>query len=78
VFATTDFNSARYPYYMRVDLRVDKKFNFKKVSIVGYLEIQNLFNRENIYNYFWNVQKNKLGTIYQWAFFPVGGVSVQF
>lgn len=78
IFATTDFNSVRYPYYMRVDLRVDKKFNFKKVSVVGYLEIQNLFNRENIYNYFWNEQKNKLGTIYQWAFFPVGGVSVQF
>jgi len=25
VFATDDFNSERYPYYMRIDLRVDKK-----------------------------------------------------
>jgi outer membrane receptor for ferrienterochelin and colicin len=78
VYATDDFNSARYPYYMRVDLRVDKKFNFKSASLVGYIELQNVFNRENIYNYFWNEEKNKLGTIYQWAFFPVGGVSVQF
>ncbi|MBK8550329.1 MAG: TonB-dependent receptor, partial [Ignavibacteria bacterium] len=44
VFATDDFNSARYPYYMRVDLRVDKKFDFKNASLVAYLEIQNLFD----------------------------------
>lgn len=78
IFSTSDYNSARYPYYMRFDVRVDKKFNIKKISIVGYLEIQNLFNKDNIYNYFWNENKNRLGTIYQWAFFPVGGISVQF
>lgn len=78
IYATTDFNSARYPYYMRFDVRVDKKININKISIVGYIEIQNLFNKDNIYSYFWNENKNQLGTIYQWAFFPVGGVSVQF
>jgi len=78
VFATNDFNSARYPYYMRVDLRVDKKFDFKGASLVGYIEFQNLFDRENIYSYYWNKDSKKAGTIYQWAFFPVGGVSVQF
>lgn len=78
VFATDDFNSARYPYYMRIDLRVDKKFNFKSSSIVAYIELQNLFDRQNIYAYYWNEDVNEFGTIYQWAFFPVGGVSVQF
>jgi Carboxypeptidase regulatory-like domain/TonB-dependent Receptor Plug Domain len=78
VFATDDFNSSRYPYYMRVDLRVDKKFDFKGSSLVAYLELQNLFDRQNIYSYYWNEDTNKPGTIYQWAFFPVGGVSVQF
>lgn len=78
IFSTADYNSSRYPYYMRFDVRVDKKININKISIVGYIEIQNLFNKDNIYNYFWNEEKNELGTIYQWAFFPVGGVSVQF
>jgi outer membrane receptor for ferrienterochelin and colicin len=78
VYATDDFNSARYPYYMRIDLRVDKKFDFKSASLVAYLEVQNLFDRENIYSYYWNEDYNELSTIYQWAFFPVGGVSVQF
>ena len=78
VFATDNFNSLRYPYYMRVDLRVDRKFDFKKTSIVAYLELQNLFDRENIYSYYWNENSKKPGTIYQWAFFPVGGISFQF
>jgi hypothetical protein len=78
VYATDNFNSFRYPYYMRVDLRVDKKFDFKGASLVAYLELQNLFDRQNIYSYYWNEDKKKLSTIYQWAFFPVGGISVQF
>lgn len=78
VFATDDFNSARYPYYMRIDLRADKKFDFKNASLICYLELQNLFDRENIYAYYWNEDTKSPGTVYQWAFFPVGGISVQF
>ena len=78
VFATDDFNSARYPYYMRVDVRVDKKFDFQKSNITAYLELQNVFDRQNIYAYYWNEDYKELSTIYQWAFFPVGGISFQF
>ncbi len=78
VFATDNFNSERYPYYMRIDLRLDKKTDFKSTTIIGYIEIQNILNRDNIFSYFWNEDKNELGTIYQWSFFVVGGVSIQF
>lgn len=77
-FKTNEFNSERYPYYMRIDVRVDKKFNFRKISIITYVELQNILDRANIFDYFWNEDKNELGTIYQWAFFPIGGISVQF
>ncbi|MCX7877041.1 MAG: hypothetical protein N2510_00200, partial [Ignavibacteria bacterium] len=72
------FNEARYKDYNRFDLRIDKKWNFKRMSIVSYIELQNLFNTENVYQYFWNEYKNELGTIYQWKFLPVGGISIQF
>jgi len=72
------FNGERYPDYNRLDLRVDKKFYFKKISITGYFELQNVYNRQNIYGYFWNKAKNESGTIYHWAFMPVGGFSMQF
>lgn len=74
----SDFNGARYKDYNRLDLRVDKKWNFKKLTIVSYFELQNVFNSENIYSYFWNEYKNEKATIYQWAFLPVGGFSIQF
>jgi len=73
-----NFNGARYPDYNRLDLRVDKKWNLKSLSIVSYIELQNVFNKSNVYQYFWNQYKNEQGTIYQWAFLPVGGFSVQF
>ena len=73
-----NFNGARYKDYNRLDLRVDKKWNFKGLSIVTYFELQNVFNTENVYQYFWNEYKNTQGTIYQWKFLPVGGFSVQF
>jgi len=72
------FNDARFPDYHRLDLRVDKKFYFKKASLTTYFELQNLYNRQNIYGYFWNEAKNQTGTIYQWAFMPVGGFNLEF
>ncbi len=73
-----NFNGYRYKDYNRLDLRVDKKWNFKKLTIVSYIELQNVFNTENVYQYFWNEYKNEQSTIYQWAFLPVGGFSIQF
>lgn len=73
-----NFNGSRFKNYNRLDLRVDKKWNFKNLSIVSYIELQNVFNTENVYQYFWNEYKNERGTIFQWKFLPVGGFSIQF
>lgn len=78
VYQVDKFNEARYKDYNRLDIRVDKKWNFRKLSIVSYIELQNVFNTTNVYQYFWNEYKNEQGTIYQWAFLPVGGFSIQF
>ncbi|CAN5551829.1 TonB-dependent receptor [soil metagenome] len=78
IFSTNDYNSFRYAYYLRIDIRIDKKINFKKSSLVGYIEIQNLFNKDNVNSYFWNQDKNAQGTIKNWKFLPVGGFSFQF
>lgn len=74
----SNFNEARFDDYNRLDLRVDKKWNFKGLSIVSYIELQNVYNKVNVYQYFWNEYRNEQGTIYQWQFLPVGGFSVQF
>jgi hypothetical protein len=78
VYQTDKFNEARMKDYNRLDIRVDKKWNLKKLTIVSYIEMQNILNTTNVYQYFWNEYKNEMGTIYQWAFLPVGGFSIQF
>lgn len=78
VYETGKFNEARFKDYNRLDIRVDKKWNLKKLTIVSYVELQNVFNKTNVYQYFWNEYRNEPGTIYQWAFLPVGGFSIQF
>ncbi|MEM6648294.1 MAG: TonB-dependent receptor [Bacteroidota bacterium] len=44
-------NALRTPYYARVDLRVDRRFDLGPVNGVAYLDIQNLFNRENLFGF---------------------------
>ncbi|MCE1165416.1 MAG: TonB-dependent receptor [Bacteroidetes bacterium] len=78
VYDMSRFNEEHYPDYHRLDIRVDKKFYFKRSSITTYFELQNAYNRQNVYGYFWNKAKNDKGTVYQWAFMPVGGFNLEF
>lgn len=78
VYDMSKFNDERYPAYSRLDVRVDKKFYIKNVCLTTYFELQNAYNRENVYGYFWNKAKNEQGTVYQWGFFPVGGFNLEF
>lgn len=78
VYDMSRFNAEKYVDYSRLDVRVDKKFYYKAATLTTYLELQNVYNRENVFGYFWNKVKNEAGTVYQWAFMPVGGFSLQF
>lgn len=44
-------NSARYPAYERVDLRVTRKFTLYHNPLSVYLDITNLLNRKNVWGY---------------------------
>lgn len=78
VYDMSQFNSLRYPAYHRLDLRVDKKFYIGNTCLTTYLELQNVYGRNNVYEYFWNKDMNAVGTVYHWSFLPVGGFSYQF
>lgn len=44
-------NTERMPPYHRLDFRVDRRFFFKRVNGVVYMDIQNLYARTNLYGY---------------------------
>ncbi len=47
-YLTTARNDVRLPWYSRVDLRCSKAFYFKRSKLSLYIEVLNLFNRENL------------------------------
>ncbi len=75
--ATDAINSARYPDYHRLDVALNSRYNFDNWSLVLFLSVQNLYNRENIAYY----QYNSDGTrenVYQFSLLPVGGFEIEF
>jgi hypothetical protein len=72
-----DINSARYPDYSRLDLQWISRFNMRNWNINVFLAIQNVLNTKNVF--YKNFRSDgTVETVYQFAFFPVGGVEVEF
>ncbi|NOZ75128.1 MAG: hypothetical protein GXO90_07075, partial [FCB group bacterium] len=77
VSADAELNPERLPYYQRFDLMILWHVQIKKVTMTSYVDIQNVFNRDNI----WDLQYNADGTIeniLQYKVLPVGGVTLEF
>ncbi|MBM3315252.1 TonB-dependent receptor [candidate division WOR-3 bacterium] len=72
------YNSERYPAYMRLDIRWDHEFLFPRWGLSWYFEIQNVLGRKNIWQYAWVNGDPQRQTAYQFGFWPVGGLVIQF
>jgi outer membrane receptor protein involved in Fe transport len=44
-------NSTRMPLFHQLDLRIDKKWQWKHVAFTLYLDVQNVYNRKNVEGY---------------------------
>jgi hypothetical protein len=71
-------NQVRYPDYHSLNMRFDKRFHFAESNLVFYLSIWNAYNRKNIAYYFWEGEKNDVGTVHQWSILPVIGLEYEF
>ncbi|MFZ4622239.1 MAG: TonB-dependent receptor plug domain-containing protein, partial [Bacteroidota bacterium] len=74
-------NSARYPDFHKLDIRVDKQFILAGWSITAYLDLWNVYARENImsYNYKADVNGNIVMTPkYDFGVMPIVGVTAKF
>jgi outer membrane receptor protein involved in Fe transport len=75
-FDMTKINEDRYPAYHRLDVRIEKRFIFKKWSLDIYLDVQNVYNRKNVYYRFWDNGQEK--TVYFFPLIPFLGVQAGF
>lgn len=72
-----DYNTRRFPPYHRLDIMVLWHYSFRHISLVAYFDLQNVFDRDNI----WDIQRNPDGTrdyVYQFKVFPIGGFTLEF
>ncbi|MGE5497063.1 MAG: TonB-dependent receptor domain-containing protein, partial [Syntrophothermus sp.] len=75
------FNSARYPDYHKLDIRIDKKFRLNGWTLSAYLDLWNVYNRLNVLSYSYKV--DSAGKIIQkvrndFGILPIVGFTAQF
>lgn len=71
-------NGDRLPDYNSLNIRAERRFYFRGAALVVYLDVWNVFNRDNVYMYYWNQIEQDTGTRYQFSFLPVLGVEFEF
>jgi hypothetical protein len=74
-------NSARYPDYHKLDIRVDKQFIFDSWSFSIYLDLWNVYNRDNIISYSFKADENGILSAtprYDMGIAPIVGITAKF
>ncbi|MBI3189310.1 MAG: TonB-dependent receptor, partial [Ignavibacteriales bacterium] len=75
--STNNINTERYPNYSRLDLQWLSRFYMKGYNINAYFALMNVFNTKNVF--FENHRSDgTIETVYQFSFFPVLGVEVEY
>src|SRR6476620_3572179 len=78
VFDEYNAYSLRNPNYFRADLRVSMKWNKRHITSTLSLDIQNVTNRLNVYNQYFNQDDNKIVYSYQTGLIPVLNYKIEF
>jgi hypothetical protein len=75
--STNHINSARYPDYSRLDVQWISRFYMRNWNINVYIALQNLLNHKNVFYYEYRSDGTR-EAVYQFSFFPVGGIEIEF
>ena len=73
-------NSQRYPEYHRLDMSLSKKWQPFGLPVTFYLQVINVYNRKNVFFYFWDHHENpsQLVTVNMFPFLPTFGFNFEF
>jgi len=78
VVDSTRVNQSRYSDYHSLNLRCDRRFNFKGSNLIFYASVWNAYDRDNVGAYYWNENERKQDSINQWGLLPVIGMEYEF
>jgi hypothetical protein len=72
-----DYNTERFDYYSRLDIMILRRFNFKRINLTTYLDLQNIFDRSNEWDRVY-LDDGTYEMSYQYKQLPVGGIIIEF
>ena len=72
-----DYNTERFDYYSRLDIMILRRFNFKRINLTTYLDLQNIFDRNNQWDRVY-LDDGTYKMSYQYKQLPVGGIIIEF
>jgi hypothetical protein len=70
--------ASTYPAYHRLDFRFERRFGFGFLQMIYYFDLQNIYNQSNVWTYLYSDRRGSETRIYQFSFFPAGGVIIGF
>lgn len=72
------FNGGRLPAYHRLDLRVDHRRQIGRFHLVTFVDLENVYDRDNVLLQRFSHDRAAPEAVYQWKLLPVVGVSLEF
>ena len=70
-----DLNTERYIYYSRLDIMILRRFNFKKINLTTFIDLQNVFDRNNQWEGV-NLEDGTSKMSYQYKQLPFVGIII--
>jgi hypothetical protein len=67
----------RLPDYHALNLRLDRRFYFRRSNLIAYLSIWNVYGRTNVSSYQWNEISNEAYALEQWGLRPILGLELE-
>jgi outer membrane cobalamin receptor len=78
VYTQDALNDKQYENYHKLDLRIERRYGFGLFQVIYYFDLQNIYNRDNVWMYLYSDKYKSKTAIYQFSFFPAGGVILGF
>ncbi|MFH1051606.1 MAG: TonB-dependent receptor [bacterium] len=68
----------RLPLYHALDLRIDKKWDFSNMALTTYIDVQNVYGRENVSQIRWNPRTGQAEFGTNLGILPSIGINLEF
>lgn len=68
----------RLPFFHSLDVRVDRRWNFSKLGLIAYIDIQNVYNNQAVSSRRWDEREQKVIENTSIGILPTIGVSLEF